>query len=254
MIRLLKILTVVLLFAVFIVGAVVLRFYAVTDINKRRISTWFTTRMCRIALKVMGISYRETGSGFLSPNGKLIVSNHMSYLDIMIYAAIKPSVFISSVEMQKTPFLGFIAKLGGTFFVERRNPKLVRLEIDKIAELIKSGFNVYLFPEGTSTDGSEILPFRSSLLAAASAARVEVVPACLKYQTIDGQAFSSKNCDCVCWYGDMYFVPHFFNLLSTRDVQAKATFFEPLDTKVSDRKFITEKARQLITAEYFGAA
>lgn len=252
--RIYKLSVIILLFTIYIIGAVTLRFYAVTDVNKRRIGAWWTTKMSRVAIRFFGIDVSSSGQNYLHPSGKLVISNHMSYFDILILASVRPTIFISSVEIQKTPFLGFIASIGGTFFVERRNAKLVKLEIGKISELIKDGFNVVLFPEGTSTDGSQILPFRSSLLASATSAKVDVVPACIKYDRIDGEKFSSENCDYVCWYGDMSFAPHLWNYLKTKHVDARATFFEPLDTKSADRKYISEKARQLITQEYFKVA
>lgn len=112
--------------------------------------------------------------------------------------------------------------------MERRNPKLIKLEIAKMSELIEQGFNIVLFPpEGTSTNGSKVLPFRSSLLASVSkSGGVEVVPACIKYETINNEKFSEKNCDSVCWYGDMSFAPHLWGgFLNTKRVEAKATFF-----------------------------
>lgn len=252
MIRIAKLTAVIFLFAVFIIGALLLRFYAVTDVNRRRVSAWYTSKLCRAGLKVMGISRKAEGANHLKPGGRLIISNHMSYIDIMVYSAIRPAVFISSVEIEKTPFLGFVAKLGGTFFVERRNPKLIKLEIDRMSGLIEDGFNVVLFPEGTSTDGSEILPFRSSLLASASG--VEVVPACIRYEEINREPFSPENCDYVCWYGDMSFAPHLWGLLSAESISAGAVFFEPISSAVSDRKTITRTARSLISSAYFGAA
>ncbi|ADD69719.1 phospholipid/glycerol acyltransferase [Denitrovibrio acetiphilus DSM 12809] len=254
MLRFIKLTSTVFLFMVFIAGALILRFYAVSDVNKRRVGAWFVTKMSRLGLKVFGINITSLGDEFLEPAGRIIISNHMSYLDIIIYASIRPSVFVSSVEIQQTPFLGFLAKLGGTFFVERRNPKLVKLEVGNMAELVKEGFNVVLFPEGTSTDGSQILPFRSSLLAAASAAKVDVVPACIRYDEIDSFPFSSENCDKVCWYGDMSFAPHLWNFLKVTEVKTKITFFAPMDSSKSDRKQITQVAHQLISQEYFSAA
>ena len=251
--RILKLGTFLFLLTVFVVVAVILRFYAVTPVNKRRVSSWWTHKMCKTGVWLFGLDISSTGKEYLEPGGKLIISNHMSYLDIIVYASIRPSVFVSSVEMQKTPVLGFLAKLGPTFFVERRDPKLIKLEIGKMAELVSEGFNVFLFPEGTSTDGSEILPFRSSLLASASSGNVEVVPSCIKYTEIDGKEFSPENCDYVCWYGDMSFAPHLWGLLSTRNIKVKATYFEPIDSGKMNRKVITQRAHELITKEYFAA-
>jgi len=254
MTRLYKLTGVIFLFTMFITGALLLRFYAVTDVNRRRVSAWYTSKICRLAVRLLGISVTENGSSYLDSPGRLIISNHMSYFDIMIYSSIRPAVFISSVDMRKVPFLGFLAKIGGTFFVERRSPKLIKMEIEHISDLINEGFNVVLFPEGTSTNGQKILPFRSSLLASASSQPVEIVPACLKYELIDGQPFSSENCDMVCWYGDMSFAPHLWNFLKLKQISAKASFFEPLSSVNSSRKELTNIARHLISREYFGAA
>jgi 1-acyl-sn-glycerol-3-phosphate acyltransferase len=242
------------LFTIFIIGAAILRFYAVTPVNKRRVSIWWTTKISRITIKVLNIKVEDTGTEYIDEQGKLIVSNHMSYIDILVYSSIKPSVFISSVEIEKTFFLGWLAKLGGTLFIERRNPKLIKLEIENISELIEEGFNVVLFPEGTSTDGSEILPFRSSLLAATAKTDIDVVPACLKYMTINSESFNSSNKDTICWYGDMSFAPHFLNLIKTEELTASAQFFRPLSSSVYDRKVLTRKAYSLIEKTYFGAA
>jgi len=242
------------LFIAFIIGALILRFYAVTPVNKRRVGAWWTTKICRLAVKVLSIKVDHEGTENLENAGKLIVSNHMSYLDIIIYSSIRPAVYVSSVEIEKTFFLGWLASLGGTFFVERRNPKLIKLEIDRISELIDEGFNVVLFPEGTSTDGSEILPFRSSLLAATSASDIDVIPACLKYTSVNNEPFGETNRDSVCWYGDMSFAPHFMNLVKLKNITADVNIFRPLSSRFYDRKIITRKARDLITSSYFKVA
>lgn len=242
------------LFCVFIVGALVMRFYAVTDVNRRRVSVWWTSVMCRTGCRFMGIRVRADNAERNDKQGRLMVCNHMSYLDILAISSVCPSVFISSVEMEKTFFLGFLARIGGTFFVERRNVRNIKGELDGITEIISQGFNVVLFPEGTSTDGSKILPFRSSFLAGASGAGVEVVPVCLKYSKVDGKEFSPENCDLVCWYGDMSFAPHFGRFIGVRRTEADISFMSGLNSLEHDRKYITRRAQELIESVYFTAS
>ena len=242
------------LFCVFIIGALVLRFYAVTDVNRRRVSVWWTSVMCRIGGRFLGVHVNADSVCGTDGRGRLMVCNHMSYLDILVLSSVRPSVFISSVEMENTFFLGFLAKIGGTFFVERRNVRNIKGELDGITKIISQGFNVVLFPEGTSTDGSKILPFRSSFLAGASEAGVDVVPVCLRYSKINGESFSPENCDYVCWYGDMSFAPHFSRFASLHRTDVDVSFMEGMNSLEHDRKYITRRAQELIEAVYFTAS
>ena len=92
-----------------------------------------------------------------------MVCNHMSYLDILILSTVRPAVFVTSVEMEKTFFLGDMAKLGGSFFVDRVNRRKMKAEVQALVDLLEQGFNVFIFPEGTSTNGEGVLPFKKSL-------------------------------------------------------------------------------------------
>lgn len=242
------------LFWLYICGAVVLRFYAVTDVNRRRVSVWWTSRICRMAAKFLNVRIDATDMPRSGQLGKLIVSNHMSYLDILVHSAVRPAVFVSSVEVEHTFFLGLVARIGGTFFVERRNPKNIRNELNGIEQLILQGFDVVLFPEGTSTDGSKILPFRSSFLAGAVETGVDIIPACLRYSRINGKSFGDSNRDLVCWYGDMNFSPHFFSFVSQRQTEAAVTYLPAVSADGADRKEAARLARELISEVYFGAA
>jgi 1-acyl-sn-glycerol-3-phosphate acyltransferase len=143
----------------------------------------------------------------------LILSNHLSYFDILILSSLFPAVFVSSVEMQKTFFLGDLAMLGGTVFVERRSSSGIKQEISRLAGVLKEGFSIVLFPEGTTSNGDRILPFKKSLMACAVEADIPVLPVCLKYQNLNGEAVNPENRDFIYWYGEMSFFPHFIRFL-----------------------------------------
>lgn len=249
-----KLIGVLFFFALYIFGALFLRFYAVTDVNRRRVSAWWTHKICRWGTRFLNLRISAEGQENIPSNGSLIVSNHMSYLDILVYSAIRPAVYVSSREVENTFFLGFMARIGGTYFIERRNTRNIKEELSGLTDLIRQGFNVVLFPEGTSTDGSKILPFRSTFIAGATETGVDVVPACIRYETINGEPFSEKNCDSVCWYGDMSFAPHFLNFIGLKKTTASAVWLSPISSGSHDRKFISKKAHELIEMSYFGAA
>jgi len=159
-----------------------------------------------------------------------MVCNHMSYLDILILSTVRPAVFVTSVEMEKTFFLGDLAKLGGSFFVDRINRRKMKNEVAALKQLMAEGFDVFLFPEGTSTNGQEILPFKKSLFRVPKETHSPILPICLKYKSIDGEPFTLKNCDKICWYGDMAFAPHFLQIMKTKEIVVELEYLNPLES------------------------
>jgi len=196
-----------------------------------------------------------TTRGEIPEDSQLVVSNHMSYLDIPLLSSQKPYLFVTSSEVQHTPFLGRLAKLGGSYFVDRRKKSRLREEITELATLLTKGCDVAFFPEGTSTDGSGILPFKQALFQSAVLARKDVLPVCLKYETVDGELFSPENCDNLCWYGDMSFFPHFVKLAGIEEATASVTYLPPIRFQegISARDF-ARQAESAIRSEYSSEA
>jgi 1-acyl-sn-glycerol-3-phosphate acyltransferase len=157
----------------------------------------------------------------------LAVSNHVSYTDIIILAALDSYVFITSVEMGNNVFLGNITRSGGCLFTDRKKFVSLPKEIEKFANTIKQGFKLMLFPEGTSTNGEAVKDFRKSLFQVAVLANCPVLPICIKYKTLDGKAIKADNRDLIYWYGDMEFAPHIMKLLGRR-IEAEIEILEPV--------------------------
>src|SRR5690606_9112228 len=145
-----------------------------------RISSFYTGLLA----KNFGVKARikNASRGFSKDRNYLILSNHLSYLDIFILFSEFPASFIASVDEVKEMFLlGRVTELSGGYFVERRNRSTLRADIDEIANILKLGINVVLFPEGTTSTGEGVLPFKTPLVSAAGKAGVEVLPVCIKY-------------------------------------------------------------------------
>lgn len=157
----------------------------------------------------------------------LIVSNHLSYLDILVIASAMPSVFVSSMEVRADAFLGFLAGCGGTLFIERRNKANLKYEIGAITDILKKGLSVVLFPEGTSSNGESVLPFKKSLIETAFLSQCNVLPVCIQYCSENEKLPGSRK-DSVYWYGDMAFFPHFFNLFKQTNLHVTLQIMEPL--------------------------
>lgn len=200
--------------------------------TKRKNALEITSRNAKAVLDNLNVEVTTTMSrpGLLDRN-YFMVCNHMSYLDILVLSSIRPSMFVTSVEMEKTFFLGDMAKLGGSFFVDRVNRRKIKDEVEALVQLLNQGFNVFIFPEGTSTDGSQILPFKKSLFRVPYQTSFPILPICLKYISVDGEPFSPQNCDRICWYGDMTFGPHYLQLMSLKELKAEIHYLDPLDPK-----------------------
>ncbi len=209
-----------------------------------------------LGLKCLNINIKVTGYNRLIDSKKnfLIVSNHMSYLDVLIMSAIQPSVFVTSVDMGEKFFLGTMAEFAGSIFIERRHRGQVEQDLNVMATTLRAGHNVVIYPEGTSTDGVRVLPFKKSLLMSAQAAGVQILPAMLRYQTIDSQPFQRANHKKVCWYGRMSFLPHLLNLLKLQEVSVELAFLEPIDVdQNSSRDELAARSHHAIEKAYLGA-
>ncbi len=148
----------------------------------------------------------------------LIVSNHLSYIDILALSSQAPMCFVTSVEMKETAFLGWIVRLAGCLFVNRKNKRNLSSEVQEITDALISGHHVVIFPEAKSTNGSHLLKFRSPLFNAALDAKIDIKNIAINYEQIDGQPVSAANRDIVCWYDDMSFTKHIFKLCDSRSI------------------------------------
>ena len=186
----------------------------------------------RFACWFMGIIVSLKGAERLKQGNNLIVSNHLSYTDILVICSYFPACFVTSVEMRDTPFLGHICKLAGCVFVERRNKKNLGNEVKEITDALKAGLDVVIFPEATSTNGEEVIRFRRPLFRSAIDSQIPVKPLTLNYRALDNVEVSLRNRDEVFWYGDMTFVDHLWNFFKHGEIAVDLWVGE--DLKIGD--------------------
>jgi 1-acyl-sn-glycerol-3-phosphate acyltransferase len=140
--------------------------------------------------------------------GRLLVANHVSTLDVIAILAESPTLFTTSVEIEKTPVLGFWTRCAGTLYVERRHRDRLPEDIEKIRRVLEEGFDVVVFPEGTSTNGSELKRFKQGLFNSALAAGADVVPICIQYRSLGDEPITASNRDRLFYYGDHQIQDH----------------------------------------------
>jgi 1-acyl-sn-glycerol-3-phosphate acyltransferase len=173
------------------------------------------------------------------PTRGLLICNHVSYVDILALVSLTPAVFVAKREVKSWPVVGWLAQLGGTVFIDRQRRTHVGAVNDEIQTALDDGALVIVFPEGTSSDGQTILPFKSSLLEPATQQKHPLTVGCLGYTLADGDAGAE-----VCYWGDAVFFPHLLNLLSKRSIRASVRFAS-VERHSADRK---ELAQQLHAA------
>ncbi len=173
-------------------------------------------RWSRRGLRNSGIRVEVTGSPAAAG---LIASNHLSYLDILVYSSIAPCAFIAKREVRSWPAVGWIATLARTIYVDRSRRSETHSIQPEIQSALAAGLRLFLFPEGTSSDGSRVLPFHSSLFQPAIDLQVPVSAACIEYAIPDGVAATEA-----CYYGEMKLLPHLLHLLGKHSVIARVTF------------------------------
>lgn len=200
-------------------------------------ATWLQGLATR-ALRILNIRVFVRGH---VPRAGLLVMNHLSYLDILVLAAATPAVFIAKQEVASWPVFGWFAQAAGSVFVRRDRKTSVRAANRRVAELLKEGMLVVLFPEGTSTDGRTVLPFRSSLLEPVVLAKSPTTVGLLRYSAQDGHVAEE-----VCYWRDMILLPHLVNLLGKAAVFA-AVHFQRV-TPGSDRKSFARELHSRVLA------
>jgi len=184
---------------------------------------------CRRIVRALGIECEvggplpDAGSGMLA-----VISNHMSYLDVLVYSAIRPFVMVSKTEVRGWPVIGWITAQAGTIYVQRADVKggktQTHAEVNaQMAQAFRSGLPVLFFPEGTTTDGSAVAPFRRGLYNSVVYDNVPMKVAAMRWE------FTEENCGAsvaedVCFVGDAEFGPHLFRFLGLRGVKVKVRF------------------------------
>ena len=200
----------------------------------------------RVLCRLMRIRVRVNGTP-VTERAALFVSNHVSWVDIVVIGSITPVAFVAKREVAAWPLVGITAKMQRTVFVDRTRRQQAGDAVAEMVQRLASGTSVVLFAEGTSSDGNRVLPFRSALVGAVkeAGARAEsgilVQPMSINYTTLHGIPMGRQHRPLVAWYGDLDFVPHIRAFIARGAVDAVVSYGEPLAADASsDRKIMAK--------------
>jgi len=216
----------------------------------------FPQRYHRFLCRLFGIRIRVIGTP-VQGEGVLMVANHTSWLDILIFSATARVSFVAKAEVASWPLFSTLAKLQETVFVERTRRSQTAQARDQIRERLLAGDALVLFPEGTSNDGNRVLPFKSALMGAAEATvgvdetgrarHVQVQPVSTAYVAVHGMPMGRENRPLFAWYGDMELVPHLWESLKTGPIDVVIEFHPPLSVDtIGGRKELATIAESII--------
>ena len=212
-------------------------------IGARPVVRWLPVAYHRMVCVILGIKVKVNGQrSTVMPT--LFVCNHVSYLDIEVLGGRIPGCFVAKAEVATWPFFSTLAKAQRTIFVDRRSAKTNNSR-DEMLRRLDTGDNLMLFPEGTSSDGTRVLPFRSALFATAQLRRndrpILVQPVSISYTRLDGIPLGRYWRPLFAWFGDLDLVPHLWQMVCLGETEAVVTFFPPVDIdRLGDRKKLAE--------------
>jgi 1-acyl-sn-glycerol-3-phosphate acyltransferase len=204
-------------------------------------------RFCALAAKRFGISIEVTGK---FPERGALISNHLSYVDIVVFAAIHPCAFVSKAEIARWPVVGWMTTMAGTVYVERGRGGSAERARAGMQATANAGVPMVFFPEGTTTNGETgMLKFHSGLLAQAMSTGEEVTGAYVHYSLGGGNDAEASVANDICFWGDETMWPHMFRFMNLRNVRAQVRFGDgPIrfSNDVLHRKQAAAEAREAV--------
>lgn len=200
----------------------------------------------RMLLAILGIKVVVRGVP-CRDKGILYVANHVSYLDIPVIGSVLLGSFIAKDDVRDWPVFGAMSKLQRTEFIDRTRRSKAASQKEGMQARLESGDSLILFPEGTSSDGRTVLPFRSSLFAAAAGAK-GVQPFTVAFRRLYGLPTGRILAPLYAWYGDMGLMSHLWQVMSVGGLTIELTFHPVMDAKINRKILAEESHRQIASA------
>ena len=199
---------------------------------------WWSARM----LQLLGIEVQASGT--VQPAPVLLLANHVSWLDILAINAVQPARFVSKADVRRWPLIGYLVASGGTLFIERERKRDALRVVHQVAAALQAGATIAVFPEGTTGDGPQLLPFHANLLQAAIASAAPIQPVALRYGDA-GSAFSPS----VVWVGETSLAESVWRIASGASLRVHVALLPVMGTTAGERRALCGSVRARIQAE-----
>ncbi|WP_082494536.1 lysophospholipid acyltransferase family protein [Methylobacterium sp. Leaf108] len=227
-------------------------------LGRGRVAAHLPTWFHRLFLALFSVRVTQSGTPPAVGEPALVLANHVSWLDILVLGSLRPLSFVAKSEIAGWPLVGLLARLQRTIFIDRARRAATADVNAALAERLAEGDLIVLFAEGTTGDGTRLLPFRSSLVGAARAAidaetnshtRIRLQPLAIAYPRRNGMAVTRSERPDIAWYGDMDLAPHLSVFLSGGPIDVHVVWGEPIPVESgTDRKRATAMAEARVRA------
>jgi 1-acyl-sn-glycerol-3-phosphate acyltransferase len=202
-----------------------------------------------VTCRLLGLRVRVIGTAANLANARPVVfiSNHSSWLDVPVLGGTLDACFVSKNEVGRWPLVGTVARLGRTVFISRQRHATGR-ERDLMRERLAAGDNLVLFPEGTTSDGSRVMPFRSAFFAIAEGEDPPLIqPVSVVYDRLGGLPTGRASRPVFAWYGDMDMATHFWRFAQHRGLRVSVLLHPPVDpARFASRKALSHAVWQAV--------
>lgn len=215
---------------------------ALPPIRYKHLRDAIKIRWLRSFSKILNLKAVKRGAAASRP--ALIVSNHVSWLDIIALGQFVPGCFAAKSDIAGWPVIGYLSRQAGTIFIRRGDKKQILQTTEMMAWQLRQNGNILVFPEGTTTDGSEVLDFHASLFQPALLTKAGIQPAAIRYS---GEAKESAP-----FIGDDEFVSHLFKMLALETIEVSVDFLPVIDSESKTRSAVSNEARCLIMKSLAG--
>jgi len=211
---------------------------------------WMPVFFHKLLIWLLSVNVECEGEINKSNDSNLFISNHISYLDIPILGSVYPVKFVAKSEVENWPLYGFLAKLGRTIFISRnRSDSLVQKY--KIFKSLSSDEKIFIFPEGTTSDGNRVLDFKSSSFSALEGQNYVIQPIVIVYSDLNGIPINRWLRPVIAWYGDMDLKPHLLTLAQLRSIKVRLIYLDKVNAKYfSNRKNLSKHLENEIKKVY----
>ena len=214
---------------------------------------WLPVIFHKLLIWLLSVQIEFEGEINKSNNCNLYISNHISYLDIPILGSNYPLRFVAKSEVEFWPLFGFLAKLARTIFISRNRFDSLNQK-SKIFKSLSSDEKVFIFPEGTTSDGNRVLDFKSSSFSALEGKNLIIQPIVILYSELNGIPINRWLRPVIAWYGDMDLKPHLSALVNLRSIRARLIYLDKVNAKnFSSRKNLCKHLENKIKKVYSSA-
>ncbi len=205
-------------------------------LRRRILQSWSGHLLCILNVKVISEPMSMPGSG-------IVVTNHISWLDVFVLNTIAPMRFVAKSEVRQWPLFGWLCSQAETLFIERGRARDAARINRQLVRLLHDGESLVVFPEGTTTDGKAVGSFHASLLQPAVDAEATVHPVAIRYQDEHG-----RHSTAAAYIDDISFMTSLWNILVCRSLHVRLVATSSIDASDSDRRSVAHQAREQIHA------